>query len=101
MDDISECPRSWKWTDAHFCSLPSHTLYYPDSCGISTTPQTNVYGNAKVIDPDGSNKFLVASRVGKVIALEYQVFMDKLLPSTKVIPFSYIPGKYKKQWNWF
>jgi hypothetical protein len=46
-----------------------------------------------VIDPDGSNKFLVASRVGKIISLEYQITLDKLAPSAKVIPFSYIPGK--------
>ncbi|XP_063428011.1 KICSTOR complex protein kaptin-like [Mytilus trossulus] len=85
--------KSWKWTDAHFCNLPTHTLLYPGmSCGISTTPQTNVYGHAKVIDPDGSNKFLVASRVGKFISLEYQITMDKLAPSAKIIPFSYIPA---------
>lgn len=46
-----------------------------------------------MIDPDGSsNKFLVASRVGKIISLEYQIVMDKLSPLAKIIPFSYIPA---------
>ncbi|CAG2255474.1 KPTN [Mytilus edulis] len=93
MEESKTGYKSWKWTDAHFCNLPTHTLLYPGmSCGISTTPQTNVYGHAKVIDPDGSNKFLVASRVGKFISLEYQITMDKLAPSAKIIPFSYIPA---------
>ncbi|CAC5424066.1 KPTN [Mytilus coruscus] len=93
MEESKISYKSWKWTDAHFCNLPTHTLLYPGmSCGISTTPQTNVYGHAKVIDPDGSNKFLVASRVGKFISLEYQITMDKLAPSAKIIPFSYIPA---------
>lgn len=81
--------RSWRWTDAHFCKLPSQTDYL---YGITTTPQTNVYGHAKVIDPHGSNKLLIASLAGKITALEYQRLFDKLTPSTKGINFTYIPG---------
>ncbi|KAK3597342.1 hypothetical protein CHS0354_034585 [Potamilus streckersoni] len=69
--------RSWRWTDAHFCTLPS---------------QTNVYGHAKILDSDGANKFLIASLVGKIFSVEYQRIFDKLTPFTREIQFTYIPG---------
>ena len=70
--------RSWKWTDAHFCSLPS---------------QTNIYGCSKVVGAGMSKKLLVASLVGKFYTIEYQRIFDKLTPSTKEVQFTYIPGK--------
>ncbi|KAH3856908.1 hypothetical protein DPMN_099503 [Dreissena polymorpha] len=73
--------RKWKWTDAHFCSLPS---------------QTTIYGCTKIINDHrvhGSNKLLVAaSLVGQFFTVEYQRIFDKLTPSTKEIHFTYIPG---------
>jgi len=84
--------RNWRWIDAHFCSLPSQTSLYK-TCGITTTPQTNVYGHAKVIEPDGTNKVLVASLAGKLLSVEYQRTSTKLKPTTKEIQFTYIPGK--------
>ncbi|XP_046372680.1 KICSTOR complex protein kaptin-like [Haliotis rufescens] len=69
--------RGWRWTDAHFCSLPS---------------QTNVYGLTRITDSEGNNKLLVASLDGKVIAVEYQTFNNRLTPCTKEIQFTYIPG---------
>lgn len=82
--------RNWKWIDAHFCSLPTqqNVLY-----GISTTPQTNVYGHAKVLEPKQSNKILVGSLAGKLTAVEYERSLNKLQPSTREIQFIYIPGK--------
>ncbi|OWF51352.1 Kaptin [Mizuhopecten yessoensis] len=80
--------RGWRWTDAHFCSLPSQAALY----GITTTPQTNVYTHAKVIEPEGSNKLLVASLTGKIVSVEYQRNAKKLKPSTKEVQFTYIPG---------
>ena len=70
--------RSWKWTDAHFCSLPS---------------QTNIYGCSKIVGSGMSKKLLVASLVGKFYTIEYQRIFDKLTPSTKEVQFTYIPGK--------
>ena len=69
--------RSWKWTDAHFCSLPS---------------QTNIYGCSKIIGSGMTKKLLVASLVGKFYTIEYQRIFDKLTPSTKEVQFTYIPG---------
>ncbi|XP_060072019.1 KICSTOR complex protein kaptin-like [Ylistrum balloti] len=80
--------RGWRWTDAHFCSLPSQAALY----GITATPQTNVYTHAKVIEPEGSNKLLVASLRGKIVSVEYQRNGNKLKPSTKEVQFTYIPG---------
>ncbi|XP_069118014.1 KICSTOR complex protein kaptin-like isoform X1 [Argopecten irradians] len=80
--------RGWRWTDAHFCSLPSQLTLY----GITSTPQTNVYTHAKVIEPEGSNKLLVASLTGKIVSVEYQRNGQKLKPSTKEVQFTYIPG---------
>lgn len=70
--------RSWKWTDAHFCSLPS---------------QTNIYGCSKIVGSGMSKKLLVASLVGKFYTIEYQRIFDKLTPSTKELQFTYIPGE--------
>ena len=70
--------RSWKWTDAHFCSLPS---------------QTNIYGCSKIIGSGVTKKLLIASLVGKFYTIEYQRIFDKLTPSTKEVQFTYIPGK--------
>ncbi|XP_033735939.1 KICSTOR complex protein kaptin-like [Pecten maximus] len=80
--------RGWRWTDAHFCSLPSQLTLY----GITATPQTNVYTHAKVTEPEGSNKLLVASLTGKIVSVEYQRNGKKLKPSTKEVQFTYIPG---------
>ena len=74
--------RSWKWTDAHFCSLPS---------------QTNIYGCSKIIGSGMTKKLLVASLVGKFYTIEYQRIFDKLTPSTKEVQFTYIPGKVLNQ----
>ncbi|XP_053375844.1 KICSTOR complex protein kaptin-like [Mercenaria mercenaria] len=71
--------RSWKWTDAHFCSLPS---------------QTSIYGCTKIMNNiNGTNKLLVASLVGKFFTIDYQRIFDKLTPSTKEVQFTYIPGE--------
>jgi hypothetical protein len=70
--------RSWKWTDAHFCSLPS---------------QTSIYGCTKILNNvNGTNKLLVASLVGRFFTIDYQRIFDKLTPSTKEVQFTYIPG---------
>ncbi|KAL3874054.1 hypothetical protein ACJMK2_037118 [Sinanodonta woodiana] len=69
--------RNWRWTDAHFCTLPS---------------QTNVYGHTKIQGSDGTNKLLIASLVGKIFSVEYQRIFDKLTPFTREIQFTYIPG---------
>lgn len=72
-------PRTWKWTDAHFCSLPS---------------QTSIYGCTEIKNIDNSsNKLLVASLVGRFFSIDYQRVFDKLTPSTKEIQFTYIPGE--------
>lgn len=71
--------RSWKWTDAHFCSLPS---------------QTSIYGCTKIQNNvNGTNKLLVASLVGRFFTIDYQRIFDKLTPSTKEVQFTYIPGE--------
>lgn len=74
--------RKWKWTDAHFCSLPS---------------QTTIYGCTKIQNSiTNTNKLLVASLVGRFFTVEYQRIFDKLTPSTKEIQFTYIPGEYSE-----
>jgi hypothetical protein len=71
--------RTWRWTDAHFCSLPS---------------QTSIYGCTRILNNEsGTNKLLVASLVGRFFTIDYQRIFDKLTPSTKEIQFTYIPGK--------
>ncbi|KAK3093986.1 hypothetical protein FSP39_022563 [Pinctada imbricata] len=79
--------KTWKWTDANFCSLPSHTTVFG-----SAKPQTNVYSHSKVADPGGSNKLLLASLSGKFIYIEYQKHFDNLIPTSKEIQFTYIPA---------
>ncbi|WAR18243.1 KPTN-like protein [Mya arenaria] len=69
--------RKWKWTDAHFCSIPS---------------QTTIYGCTKITN-NGTNKLLVASLDGRFFTMEYQRIFDKLTPSSKQIQFTYIPGE--------
>lgn len=71
--------RTWRWTDAHFCSLPS---------------QTSIYGCTRILNNEsGTNKLLVASLVGRFFTIDYQRIFDKLTPSTKEIQFTYIPGE--------
>lgn len=79
---------NWKWSDANFSSLPSTENIF----GITTTPQTNIYLHSKVLDPDGSNKVIIASLAGKIVVAEYLRSFDNLIPSTKEIHFTYIPG---------
>lgn len=67
----------WRWTDAHFCSLPS---------------QTTIYGCTSIC-VNGTNKLLVASLLGKFFTMEYLRIFDKLTPSTKEVQFAYIPGE--------
>ncbi|XP_056020542.1 KICSTOR complex protein kaptin-like [Ostrea edulis] len=80
--------KNWKWSDANFSSLPSHENIF----GITTTPQTNIYLHSKVLDPDGANKIIIASLAGKIVVVEYQRNFDNLIPSTKEIHFTYLPG---------
>ncbi|XP_022333835.2 KICSTOR complex protein kaptin-like [Crassostrea virginica] len=79
---------NWKWSDANFSSLPSTENIF----GITTTPQTNIYLHARVQDPDGSNKVVIASLAGKIVVVEYLRSFDNLIPSTKEIHFTYLPG---------
>lgn len=81
---------NWKWSDANFSSLPSTENIF----GITTTPQTNIYLHSKVLDPDGSNKVIIASLAGKIVVAEYLRSFDNLIPSTKEIHFTYIPGMF-------
>lgn len=80
--------KNWKWSDANFSSLPSRENIF----GITTTPQTNIYLHSKVLDPDGANKIIIASLAGKIVVVEYQRNFDNLIPSTKEIHFTYLPG---------
>lgn len=82
--------RTWRWVDAHYCSLSSQNR--GDLYGFATKPQTNVYGFTKLIGSDNSNKLLTASLSGKIISVECQKIGDKLTPSTREIQFTYIPG---------
>ena len=60
--------------EVHYCSLQS---------------QSNVYGLAKMSLPHGQHKILVASLKGKVMSVEFQ----KTRPSSREVPFTYIPGR--------
>ncbi|XP_062614480.1 KICSTOR complex protein kaptin-like [Saccostrea cucullata] len=80
--------KSWKWSDANFSSLPSHENIF----GITTTPQTNIYLHSKVVDPNGSNKIVIASLAGRIVVVEYHRNFDNLIPSAKEIHFTYLPA---------
>ncbi|ESO86527.1 hypothetical protein LOTGIDRAFT_129002 [Lottia gigantea] len=75
---MSVSDRSWTWTDAHYCSLPS---------------QTNIYGLAR-IKSGGGNRLLVASLKGDtpITLVSFDYKQNKLKPSTRTVQFTYIPA---------
>ena len=70
---FSKMSLSYPLSEAHYCSLPA---------------QSNVYGLSHVPTTCGSNKLLVASLQGNVLAVEFQ----RTQPSSREVHFTYIPG---------
>jgi len=65
------------FTEAHFFTLPS---------------QSNIYGYARLSMNCGVNKVLVSSLRRRVFSLEYSSSSGEIIPTSKEVEFTYIPG---------
>lgn len=56
------------------------------------TSQSNIYGLTTLTTSDGLNKVLIASQKRKVYCIEYTKNEATVIPSTREVQFTYIPG---------